>query len=89
MVMYLGKVVEIGPAKAVFNEPLHPYTHPLVAAIPSHCQRRTQRVYLAGELRSPIDPDPQARRSSKPMVPSAWPPAIFLSLMSNRIRLEA
>ena len=62
MVMYLGKVVEIGPSKAVFNEPLHPYTHALVAAIPSHRQRRTERVYLSGEPRSPINPDPHVCR---------------------------
>ena len=63
MVMYLGKVVEIGPAKAVFNDPLHPYTHALISAIPSHRQKsRSKRVYLTGEPRSPIDPDPHVCR---------------------------
>jgi peptide/nickel transport system ATP-binding protein len=63
MVMYLGKVVEIGPAKAVFSHSLHPYTKALVSAIPSHHQRfRSRRVLLTGEPRSPINPDPHACR---------------------------
>jgi peptide/nickel transport system ATP-binding protein len=32
--MYLGRIVEEGPAEAVFTQPLHPYTAALVAAIP-------------------------------------------------------
>jgi oligopeptide/dipeptide ABC transporter ATP-binding protein len=63
MVMYLGKVVEIGPAKGVFNGPMHPYTHALVSAIPSHRQSsRSTRIYLTGEPRSPINPDPHVCR---------------------------
>jgi peptide/nickel transport system ATP-binding protein len=63
MVMYLGKVVEIGAAKAVFNDPLHPYTSALVSAIPSHRQRlRPKRIYLTGDPRSPINPDPHVCR---------------------------
>ena len=63
MVMYLGKAVEIGPAQAVFTDPMHPYTQALVSAIPSHRQQfRSTRIYLTGEPRSPINPDPHVCR---------------------------
>lgn len=54
-VMYLGQVVESGPAHAVFAESRHPYTLGLLAAQPSR-QRRTQRApAIQGELPSPLD----------------------------------
>jgi peptide/nickel transport system ATP-binding protein len=63
MVMYLGKVVEVGPAAVVFNDPRHPYTRALVSAIPRHHQGdHSQRLHLTGEPRSPINPDPHVCR---------------------------
>ena len=63
MVMYLGKVVEIGAPKAVFNDPLPPYTNALFSAIPSHRQRsRSKRIDLTSEPRSPINPEPHVCR---------------------------
>lgn len=59
IVMYLGKVVEAGPADAVFRNPAHPYTRALLSAIPGHA---AGRIHLNGEPRSPIDPSPTVCR---------------------------
>ncbi len=61
LVMYLGKIVEAGPAAKVFEHPLHPYTQALVAAVP-RLHETASRLRLTGEPRSPIDPDPNACR---------------------------
>ena len=59
-VMYLGRVVELGPAEAVFGQPLHPYTQALLRAAPAmepppDGQRpQAGAAALAGELPSPL-----------------------------------
>jgi oligopeptide/dipeptide ABC transporter ATP-binding protein len=62
LVMYLGKIVESGPAMDVFEHPLHPYTQALVAAVPRFGEDGAARLRLTGEPRSPIDPDPNVCR---------------------------
>lgn len=55
-VMYLGKIVEIGPAKVVLRDPQHPYTKALISVIPApNPRRRQERVVLKGETPDPID----------------------------------
>ncbi len=58
-VMYLGRVVEIGPASDVFAHPLHPYTRALASAIPipdPDRESRRQRMILPGDPPSPMNP---------------------------------
>jgi oligopeptide/dipeptide ABC transporter ATP-binding protein len=57
LVMYLGRIIESGQAEQVFAAPAPPYTQALLSAIPKPGARST-RIALAGEPRSPIDPDP-------------------------------
>ncbi|MFB6221906.1 MAG: dipeptide ABC transporter ATP-binding protein [Halolamina sp.] len=56
-VMYLGNVMEIGRVEEVFDPPYHPYTEALLSAIPvANPADRTERIELAGEVPSPVDP---------------------------------
>ena len=57
-VMYLGKIVEIGGAEEVFDEPCHPYTLALVSAIPSMEREgeREEKIILSGQLPSAVEP---------------------------------
>ncbi len=55
-VMYLGRLVEVGPTPHIFSNPLHPYTRFLIETIPSLTRTRRDRANLPGEVPSCIDP---------------------------------
>jgi peptide/nickel transport system ATP-binding protein len=55
-VMYLGRIVELGPTIEVLGEPRHPYTRALISVVPvPNPRRRHKRTILAGEIPDPID----------------------------------
>ncbi len=63
-VMYLGKIVEIGPSDQLFEKPLHPYTKFLLASVPipdPKTSRSRERMIIRGEPPSPINPPPGCR----------------------------
>ncbi len=57
-VMYLGRIVEMGPAQAVVEDPLHPYSRALLSAVPAPGLARKKRIVLTGEAPSPAAPPP-------------------------------
>ena len=55
-VMYLGKIIEIADSASLFNNPRHPYTEALLAAIPSiDPESKKQRLKIKGDLPSAMD----------------------------------
>jgi peptide/nickel transport system ATP-binding protein len=92
-VMYLGKLVEEGPAEEVHSHPLHPYTHGLIATIPEadpHRERAKQSVPLRGELPSAIDPPSGCRfRTRCPLAQDVCaeqePPLVELAPGGHRV----
>jgi oligopeptide transport system ATP-binding protein len=61
-VMYLGKLVELGPAQDIYDSPLHPYTQALFGAIPlPKVGQQRKLVVLEGSVPSPIQPPPGCR----------------------------
>ncbi len=75
-VMYLGRIVELGPAETIFAMPRHPYTRLLLEAIPDLAMMGQNRIPVVGEVPSPIDP------------PSGCPFHPRCPLANNRCRME-
>lgn len=68
IVMYLGRAVEVGSKKQVFEAPQHPYTHALLSATPNaDPAARRDRIKLSGELPSPFNIP-----SGCPFAPRCW-----------------
>jgi peptide/nickel transport system ATP-binding protein/oligopeptide transport system ATP-binding protein len=58
-VMYLGRIVEIGPAAELFDQPAHPYTQALLSAVPQPPGApKRERILLEGDLPDPTNPPP-------------------------------
>jgi peptide/nickel transport system ATP-binding protein len=71
-VMYLGRVVELGPTREVLSQPRHPYTRALLSVVPvPNPRRRHKRTILQGEIPNPIDVPPGCR--FHPRCPDAVP----------------
>jgi peptide/nickel transport system ATP-binding protein len=90
LVMYLGEVVELGPVDEVWDNPAHPYTRALLAAMPSSDpDNRTENPPISGDPPNPIDPPSGCRFHTRcpfaePLCAKATPKLLALNNMGHR-----
>lgn len=58
LIMYLGRVIESGPTRAIFEDPIHPYTKALLDNVPKLEAKKRSFATIKGEIPSPINPPP-------------------------------
>jgi len=89
LVMYLGEVVEVGPVDEVWDNPAHPYTRALLAAMPSSDpDNRTENPPISGDPPNPIDPPSGCRFHTRcpfaePLCAKATPKLLALNNMAH------
>src|SRR2546425_4576615 len=87
-IMYLGRIVEIGPAKDIYADPKHPYTRALLQAIPvPDPERRSEKVLPAGEVPDAIHPPGGCRfhpRCPVALPTCGWEGRDFLAFLEER-----
>jgi len=89
LVMYLGKIVELGPVEAIYGDPQHPYTQALLSARPSMDPRkRTKEAPIQGDPPNPIDPPSGCRFHTRcpfaePLCANATPKLTALDTMGH------
>jgi oligopeptide/dipeptide ABC transporter ATP-binding protein len=84
-VMYLGKLVELGPARALSRDPAHPYSRALLSAVPRVHPGGRARQILGGDVPSPIEPPPGC--AFHPRCPVADKPAACFTEVPPLVQL--